>query len=74
VLPEEIAQCEGYGQPSWITKYVILTNELGVDVARGICHNVSANLVIDSDSMPLGNDHVAVQITESLLEVEVPSE
>jgi hypothetical protein len=45
-----------------------------VDVARGICHSVSAKLAIDSDGLPLGNDRVAVQIAESLLEEEVPSE
>jgi hypothetical protein len=45
-----------------------------VDVARGICHNVSAELVIDSDSLSLGNDRIVVQIAESLLEEEVPSE
>jgi hypothetical protein len=52
---------------------VTLTNESSVDVAWGICHNVKADLVIDSDSMPLGNDRVAVQITESLVEDEVSS-
>jgi hypothetical protein len=42
-----------------------------VDVARGICHSVSAELVIDSDGLLLDNDRVAVQIAESLLEEEV---
>jgi hypothetical protein len=46
----------------------------GVDVARGICHCVNADLVIDSDGMPLGNDRVVVQIAESLVEDKVPSE
>jgi hypothetical protein len=45
-----------------------------VDVARGICHSVSVELVIDSDDLPLGNDCIAVQIAESLLEEEVPLE
>jgi hypothetical protein len=45
-----------------------------VDVARDICHSVSAKLAIDSDSLPLGNDRVAVQIAESLLEEKVPLE
>jgi hypothetical protein len=45
-----------------------------VDAARGICHSVKAELVVDSDGMPLGNDRVAVQIAESLLEEGVPSE
>jgi hypothetical protein len=74
VFPEGVAQCEGFGRPSWITKYVTLTNESGMDVAQSICHSIKADLVIDSDNMPLGNDRVAVQITESLVEDEVPSE
>ena len=51
-----------------------LTNESSVDVTQDICHSVNANLVIDSDGMPLGNDHVAIQIAESLVEDKVPSE
>jgi hypothetical protein len=51
-----------------------LTNESGVDVARGICHRVKADLVIDNNGMLLGNDCVADQIAESLVEDEVPSE
>ena len=74
VLPKGISQCEGFGRLSWITKYVTLTNDLGMDVARDICHSVNANLVIDSDGMPLGNDCIAIQIVESLVEDKVPSE
>jgi hypothetical protein len=74
VLPEGVAQCEGFGGPSWINKCVILTNESSVDVAWGICYSVKADLVIDSNGMPLDNGRVAVQIAESLVEDEVPSE
>ena len=74
VLLEGVAECEGFGRPSWITKCVTLTNESGVDVARGIRHSVNANLVIDSNGMPLGNDRIAVQIAELLVEDEVPLE
>jgi hypothetical protein len=74
VLLDGVAQCEGFGRASWITKSVTLTNEFGVDVARGICHSVKAELVVDSDGMPLGNDRVAVQIAELLLEEDVLSE
>ena len=49
-------------------------NEFGMDVACGICHTVKAELVVDNDGMPLGNDRVVVQIAESLLEEDVPSE
>ena len=41
-----------------------LTNEFGVDVACGICHSIKVKLVVDSNGMPLDNDHVAVQIVE----------
>jgi hypothetical protein len=53
---------------------VTLTNESGVDVACGICHNVKAELVVDRDDMLLGNNCVAIQIVETLLEEDVPSE
>ena len=52
-------------------KCVIPTNGLGVDVARGICHSINAKLVIHCDGLPLGNDHVVVQIAELLLEDNV---
>jgi hypothetical protein len=55
-------------------KFVTLTNESRVDVARGICHSVKVELVVDNAGMPLDNDRVAVQIAESLLEEDVPSE
>jgi hypothetical protein len=73
-LPDGVAQCEGFGRPSWITKCITLTNESGVDVVRGICHSVSIELIIDSNGLSLDNDHIAVQIAESLLEEEVPLE
>jgi hypothetical protein len=62
MLPDGVAQCEGYGRPSWITKCVILTNEPRVDVPRVICYNVNAELVIDNDGLPQSNNHIAVQI------------
>ena len=73
VLLDGVVQCEGFSRTSWITKVVTLTNEPRMDVACGICHNVKAKLVVDRDSMPLGNDNVAFQIAESLLEEDVPS-
>ena len=74
VLSKGVAQCESFGRPSWITKCVTLINELGMDVAQGICHSVKADLVIDSNDMPLGNDCVAVQIAKLLVEDKLPSE
>ena len=57
-----------------MTKCVVLKNEAGVVVGKGICHNVSFDLIIDSDNQPLGDDRVAVQIAESLSEYDVPSD
>ena len=68
---EGVAQYEGFGRPSWITKCMILINELGMDVAWGICHSFKADLVINSDGMPLDNDHVDVQFAELLVGDEV---
>ena len=50
------------------------TNDAGVIVGKGICHNVDSTLIIDSDNQPLGDDRVAVQIAESLSEHNVPSD
>ena len=69
-----VAQCEEIPRRSWITKCVILRDEAGRDVAKGIFHNVSAVLVIVSDNQPLGDDRGTVQIAESLSEVAVPSD
>ena len=74
VLLNGVTQCEDFGWASWITKAVTLTNESGVDIAHGICHSVKVELVVDNDGMPLDNDHVIVQIAESLLEEDVLSE
>ena len=74
VLSNGIVQCGGFGRASWITKAVMLTNESGINVAYGTCHNVNVELVVDSDGMPLDNDCIAVQIAELLLKEYVPSE
>ena len=73
-LPEGVAQCEGISRKSWMTKCVLLKNEVGVVVGKGICHNVSSDLIIDNDNQPLGDDRVVVQIAESLSEHDVPSD
>ena len=53
-----------------MTKCVALQNDAGV-VGKGICHNADSDLIIDSNNQPLGDDCVAVQIAESLLEHDV---
>ena len=59
-LPEGVAECEGVPRKSWMSKCIVLKNEAGVVVGKGICHNVSSDLIIDSDNQPLGDDQVAV--------------
>ena len=72
--PKGVVQCEGIPRKSWMTKCVALQNDADVVVGKGICHNVDSSLIIDSDNQPLGDDRVAVQIAESLLERDVPSD
>ena len=50
-----------------------LMNEASVVVSEGICHNVSLNLIVDSDNQPLGDDHIVVQIVESLSDHDISS-
>ena len=71
-VPKGVAQCEGIPRKSWMTKCVVLKNETSMVVGRGICHNMSSDLVIDNDN--LGDDRVAVQIVESLSKHDVPSD
>ena len=73
-LPEGVAQCEDLSQRLWMTKCIMLKNEAGESVGKGICHNVNSDLIIDSDNQPLGDDRVVVLIAESLSEQDVPSD
>ena len=57
-----------------MTKCIALKNDAGIVVGKGIFHNVDSAFIIDSDNQPLGDDHVAVQIAESLSERDVPSD
>ena len=72
-LPEGVRACKGIPRESWNTRVVILTNEVGEDVARAICRSVDASVVVDTNGRPIGDDHIAVQIAETLKEEEVPS-
>ena len=68
--PEEvevvvIPDCEGIPRPMWITQVVDLHSSCGVHVAQGICYSVSSDVVIGADG-PLGDLHVAVQISKTL--------
>ena len=55
-----------------MTKFVIVKNEVVLNVVKGICHNVSSDLVFDSDNQLLGDDRIIAQIAESLSEEDVP--
>lgn len=60
VLLDVVVQCKRYDWSSWITKCVIFTNESGLDVVREICRNINADLVINSDGLPQGDDRIDV--------------
>jgi hypothetical protein len=49
----------------WMTKCASLHNNNGIAVGEGICHSVKSDLVVES-TRPLGDTHVAVQISKSL--------
>ena len=72
-LPTGVANCDGIPGSFWIQKCVTLRNEAGDDVAKGVCHSVDADDVVDMDGKRLGDDRVAIHIAESLCETEVPS-
>lgn len=50
-----------------------LQNVVGQSVAEGICHSVNSNLVLGFNG-PLGDSHVAVQISRSLSTIDIPDE
>jgi len=64
-LPHGVAPCKGLLRASWNIKCVTLTNESGHEVTKRICQIVDADLVIDTDGKPLGDDRLAVQIAKS---------
>ena len=65
--------CEGILRKNWIGKCVVLQNASGISIASGINRNVSSNVVIGL-SGPLGDTHVAVEISASLCQDDVPNE
>ena len=68
VLPAGVQVCDGIPHAKWVSQPVTLRSEDGVDLARGICQNIDPDLIIETDGKPLGDDRVAIQITESLNE------
>ena len=73
-MPKGVAQCEGIHRKSSMTKCVALMNEAGMLIGKGICHNISLDLIIDKDNQPLGDDRAVVQITQSLSEHKISSD
>ena len=65
--------CDGTPRRLWVGKCVVLHTLDGVPVAKGICRNVSSDVVVGSTS-PLGDSHVAIQISSNLSMADVPNE
>ena len=74
-IPEEpmAPLCDGTPRRFWVEKCVVLHRPNKVPVAKGICRNVSSNIVIGSTG-PLGDSHVVIQISSSLSMVDVPDQ
>ena len=72
-IPEETTAplCDGTPRRLWVGKCVVLHRADGFPIARGICRNVSSDVVVGS-SGPLGESHVAIQISSSLSMADVP--
>ena len=74
-IPEEpmAPLCDGTPRRLWVGKCVVLHRPDKVPVAKGICQNVSSDIVVGSTG-PLGDNHVAIQISSSLSMADVPDE
>lgn len=72
-VSEDIPSCEGIPRRLWAAKFVTLHGVGGFPVAEGLCHSVSYDLVLGCNG-PLGDSHVAVQISKSLSLEHVPDE
>ena len=74
-IPEETTApfCDGTPRRLWVGKCVVLHRANGFPIVRGICRNVSSDVVVGS-SGPLGESHVAIQISSSLSMADVPNE
>ena len=74
-IPDESTAplCDGIPRRFWVDKYVIPHKADKVTVAKGICHNVSSDIVVGSRGL-LEDNHVAVQICSSLSMANVPDD
>ena len=71
-LPPGVAACEGISRSSWFSKRVILRISSGADVGIGLCQSVDSGFVPETGGRPLGDDHVAILIAQTLDEDEIP--
>ena len=74
-IPEEPVAplCDGTPRRLWVGKCVVLHRPDGFPIAKGICRNVSSDVVVGS-SGPLGDSRVAIQISSSLSMADAPDE
>ena len=63
--------CDGTPRRLWVGKCVVLYRANGIPVTKGICRNVSSDVMVGSTS-PLGDSHVAIQISSSLSMADIP--
>jgi hypothetical protein len=73
ISDRDIPECEGVPRHLWTTKCVSLHNSDGIVLGEGICHSVKSDLVVGSTG-PLGDTHVAVQVSRSLKPDEFPDD
>jgi hypothetical protein len=73
ICDRDIPECEGVPRHLWTTKCVSLHNSDGTALGEGICHSVKSDLVVGSTG-PLGDTHVAVQVSRSLKPDEFPDD
>ena len=65
-----IPNCDGILRCLWNTKIVILHNENGQSIAKGICHYVNFENILGSNRL-LGKSHVVVHISKFLQPIDV---
>ena len=73
ISDRDILECEDVPRHLWTTKCVSLHDTNGIALGEGICHSVKSDLVVGSTG-PLGDTHVAVQISRSLKPDEFPDD
>ena len=74
ILEEPMATLyDGTPRRLWVGECVVLHRPDGFPIAKGICRNVSFDVVVGS-SGPLGDSYVAIQISSSLSMADILDE